>query len=242
MGKLDDFILFFSLIHHSLTLSLGLPTILRYRTLSTLHWICFELQAVAAVSVFIGEYTKILDVSKRDQLSRFIILSWVSFIMMLITRVFHWVYLVGEFIFVWYNDKAWGFLGIGSPFLLLFSFFNFAMVIKPMYGRLQKFTKVAAEHKSLPPDASEKMRSKSVRNLHLAASQVVDTTHLLNEEIVSHFVRRKVDRSQSMPAPAFKRMSMARGAKSLFLTRSLGGSQVFDFLAELEREREVKEE
>mmetsp|Transcript_26991 Transcript_26991/g.39475 ORF Transcript_26991/g.39475 Transcript_26991/m.39475 type:complete len:244 (-) Transcript_26991:38-769(-) len=149
-AEVPGFALFLIFIHHSLTTCLGLPTILCYRNLSTLHWLCFDLQGAAAVSTFIYEYTKILDVTKRGELKQFLILSWISFLVMLITRFFHWVYLVGEFIFVWYNDKAWAFLVVGTFFLLIFSYFNFAIVLKSMYGRLQKFMKMSAEHDSLP--------------------------------------------------------------------------------------------
>mmetsp|Transcript_35614 Transcript_35614/g.47828 ORF Transcript_35614/g.47828 Transcript_35614/m.47828 type:complete len:304 (-) Transcript_35614:501-1412(-) len=125
-GKVEvpDFLFSMMVFHHSLTLPLGVPTVLRYRNLRTLHWLCFELQWSGVVTVIVAEYCKILDVTKRGQLRQFLILSTVSFIVMLITRGFHWVYLVGEFIFVWYNEKAWSFLVIGAPFWLLFFIFQ----------------------------------------------------------------------------------------------------------------------
>ena len=58
-------------IHHSLTCILGIPTILRYRSLKILHWMCFDLQAATAVSFFVAEYTKLLDVSKPNELQQF---------------------------------------------------------------------------------------------------------------------------------------------------------------------------
>jgi len=241
-AEVPGFALFLIFIHHSLTTCLGLPTILCYRNLSTLHWLCFDLQGAAAVSTFIYEYTKILDVTKRGELKQFLILSWISFLVMLITRFFHWVYLVGEFIFVWYNDKAWAFLVVGTFFLLIFSYFNFAIVLKSMYGRLQKFMKMSAEHDSLPSDATEKTRSQSVRNLNLAATQVLNRNDVFNDELFPQSVRKnQIDVTKSMPPRAFHKVSMARGATSLLLNQSGSSRQFFDFLAELDREREEKD-
>mmetsp|Transcript_1157 Transcript_1157/g.1891 ORF Transcript_1157/g.1891 Transcript_1157/m.1891 type:complete len:322 (+) Transcript_1157:996-1961(+) len=241
-AEVPSFVLFLIFIHHSLTTCLGLPTILCYRSLSTLHWLCFDLQGAAAVSTFIYGYTKILDVTKRGALKQFLILSWISFLVMLIARFFHWVYLVGEFIFVWYNDKAWAFLVVGTLFLLIFSYFNFAIVLKSMYGRLQKFMKMSAEHDSLPSDATEKTRSQSVRNLNLAATQVLNRNDVFNDELFPQSVRKnQIDVTKSMPPRAFHKVSMTRGATSLLLNQSGSSRQFFDFLAELDRERKEKD-
>lgn len=160
---------------------------------------------------------------------------------MLIARFFHWVYLVGEFIFVWYNDKAWAFLVVGTFFLLIFSYFNF-VVLNHMYGRLQKFMKMSAEHDSLPSDATEKTRSQSVRNLNLAATQVLNRNDVFNDELFPQSVRKnQIDVTKSMPPRAFHKVSMARGATSLLLNQSGSSRQFFDFLAELDRERKEKD-
>lgn len=192
-----------------MTTCLGLPVILNYRSLKTLHWICFNLQAAAATSLFITEYTKTLDVSKPGQLRQFRVLTFVALVVMVWTRGFHWLYLSAKFIMVWYQEKAWGFLSVGTFMILVFSAFNWILCIQPYYKRFRKFVRVSAEYSALPADAPPQKRRSSVLALEMAAADVFGH-HQLDEELAAMFVsNRKVSRRSTMPASMTERTRRA---------------------------------
>jgi len=243
-AEVPGFMFAIMMIHHSLTTGLGIPTILHYRHLPTLHWICFELQFAAAVALSIGEYTKLLDVTKPHQLRQFQVLTGVAFVVMLITRGFHWLYLIGQFMLVWYRDEAWVFLGVGAPLLLLFSFFNYAFCLAPMWARWMKFRKMSVEYESLPKDVCAVEKSKSVRKLQVAAVDVFSSGVVMDADKISLLLgsanrKERVERRKTMPAvPASgnKVESTAKVATSMYLKKSLNCGEFYDFLAELEKD------
>lgn len=202
-----------------MTTLLGLPIILHYRSLKNLHWICFDLQAAAATALFIKEYSKFLDVSKPNELRQFQVLSFLALAVMSWTRGIHWVLLCAKFISIWYQEKAWGFLVVGTVMILVFSGFNWIFCIAPCYKRFVKFMRVSAEHSALPTDAPVAKRRSSVLLLEMAAADVFGH-HQLDEELAALFINnRKVSRRSTMPA------SLNRGSRrgSWALLRSSAG-------------------
>ena len=152
-------------IHHSMTTILGLPMVLNYRDLPTLHWLCFDLQAAAAISLMVTEYTKLLDITKPNQLRQFQSLTFFGLVVMVVTRGFHWVFLCGSLLVMWYQEGRWGFLVVGTIISALFSMFNYAFCIEPYYKWFTKFVKVSAEYKKLPADAPARDTASSISRL-----------------------------------------------------------------------------
>lgn len=178
----------------------------------------------------ITEYTKMLDITKPSQLKQFQVLTLVALVIMVWTRGVHWVYLSVDFIRVWYQEKAWGFLTVGSVMILIFSLFNWAFCIEPYYKRFMKFVKVSAEYKALPEDASAQKRRSSVLELEKAAADVFGH-HQLDQELAAMFVtNRKVSRRSTMPSSMRER---TRRASWNLLRSSVGDvSRVLSQLSE----------
>lgn len=212
-------------VHHSLTTVLGLPMILNYRSLRTLHWICFNLQLAGATALGVTEYTKMLDISKPRQLRQFKILTFLTLAIMLWTRAFNWTYLCVDFILVWYKDRAWGFLAAGTIMIVLFSIFNWLFCIQPFYGRFVKFMRASADYSTSLHDTSataQERRRSSALALEKAAADVFHFQ--LDEELAALFANgTKVSRRSTMPA-SFRRAA-ARRSSSLgaLLRRSSAG-------------------
>lgn len=126
-------------IHHSLTCILGLPAIINYRNMSTLHWLCFDLQAAAGVAIAVIEYTKVLDIKKKSELLQFQALTGLTFAFMVYTRAIHWTYLCFEFFSMWYAERNWPLLIIGSAVSIIFTVVvNYGICIQPFYTRFTK--------------------------------------------------------------------------------------------------------
>mmetsp|Transcript_9086 Transcript_9086/g.16952 ORF Transcript_9086/g.16952 Transcript_9086/m.16952 type:complete len:386 (-) Transcript_9086:152-1309(-) len=219
--KVPNELLILLIIHHSMTTLLGMPMVLHYRNLRTLHWLCFDLQIAGAVALSVQEYTKLLEITERRQLFQFQLLTSFALVVMIVTRGLHWVYLCADLISMWYHEKAWVFLGVGSVISLLFSFFNWFFCIEPFYKRFAKFVKVSAEYKKLPADADSKKRRSSVVVLEAAAAEVLGRQQV-EEEILSLFAERKVKRRGTMPPSMFG--SKGRRRASVVLLRSSVGN------------------
>ena len=204
-------------IHHSLTCGLGIPTILAYRNLKTLHWMCFDLQTATAISLFIAEYTKLLDVSQPDQLRQFTILTLLGFLVCVWARAIHWFYLLWQFVQVWIEDQAYTFLVVGCLVCFIFTLFSYFLCIEPFYKRLVKFMKLSSEYNRLPSDASPSQRRSSVINLQNAATELVATNEpLLAVEVAAFFehlsaTRKPSGRRESMPTSVLQRQRRLSG-------------------------------
>lgn len=209
-------------IHHSMTTILGLPMVLNYRDLPTLHWLTFDLQAAAAISLMVTEYTKLLDITKPNQLRQFQLLSFIALAVMIITRGFHWVYLCGSLLVMWYQEKRWGFLVVGTIIAALFSLFNYGFCIEPFYKRFVKFMKVSAEYEKLPADAPARDRRSSVINLEAAAAAVLKRNNIEEELVASLFEERKVNRRATLPPSAFSGNKGGKRSSMLLLRSSMG--------------------
>jgi len=232
--KVPNALLLVLAIHHSLTSILGLPMVLYYRDLDVLHWLCFDLQAAAAISLMVTEYTKLLDVTKPSQLRQFQSLTLFALVVMIATRGFHWVYLCSKFIYIWYQDENWGFFVIGTIISLAFSLFNWGFCIEPFYKRFKKFMKVSAEYKALPADAPARDMRASVINLEAAVADVLTRQHLEEELAASLFPKRKINRRSTMPPSMFAGINTSKGGKrsSLVMLRSSMG-EVSHLLSQL---------
>ena len=127
------------MIHHSMTLTLGMPLVLKYRELRELHLMTFNLQWAAAIAISMNEYTKCLDLTQSSQLLKFRILNGISFIIMAWMRGFHWIYLCCRLMMIWYEDDEIWFIALGSVVCVLITGFNFILCIYPFGKKMLKY-------------------------------------------------------------------------------------------------------
>lgn len=233
-------------LHHSLTSLLAIPAIMNYRDSKLLHWLCFDLQASGTILVFAIEYSKILDVTKKNELNQFLAATMFCLVSSIWTRVFHWSYLSSQFIYIWYKDEAWGVLAVGSFAILCFTFFSVFVSIVPTYQRFMKFWKVSSEYHALPADVDPAKRRASAVNLDIAASQVLLSTYDSNLFAFESYMEERgagherSNRTQSMPPlrsslligrSSFlvdKRMSFALGDLSKIYAQEMEKSEKTD--------------
>ncbi|KAL7471011.1 hypothetical protein ACHAXS_013526 [Conticribra weissflogii] len=204
-------IVFIFALHHSLTTSLGVPMILYYRNLKTLHWLCFDLQFAAALALMISEYTKLLDIANSHrQLRQFKTLNIVAFTVMLWTRVIHWIYLIFDMLVTFHNDKAWTFLVVGVLASLAFSLFSFLVCVKPFYKKLVKFHHASVEFESLPADATTSTRRSSVMKLEKAMADLLEEDEMkeVTDFVDRVFSNRNVSRRQTLQPMNRRRQSL----------------------------------
>jgi len=214
-------IVFIFALHHSLTTSLGIPMILYYRNMTTLHWLCFNLQFAAALALMISEYTKLLDIANSQrQLRQFKTLNVVAFAVMIWTRVIHWIYLISEMLVTFYNDNAWTFLIVGILASLAFSLFSFLVCVKPFYKKLVKFHHASVEFESLPADATTSTRRSSVVKLEKAMADLLEEDEMkeVTDFVGRIFSKRNVSRRQTIQPINRRRQSLmlmlAKSSKS----------------------------
>jgi len=203
-------ILIVMLMHHSLSSVLGVPMVLYYRTSKTLHWLTFDLQVAGAIALMVGEYTKLLDISKPSGLRQFKWLNGLALVIMVWTRVIDWSYLCTNLFITWNNDQAYGFLCVGGAMSVFFSLFSYFACVKPYYKKFLKFLYVSAEYESLPADVKPEVRRASVIKLDEAVAELVadDEMERLAEIVESTFVQRRPSRRQSVPVQSRKRQSL----------------------------------
>lgn len=214
-------------MHHSLNMTLGIPMIMNYRDNHHFHWLVFDLQAAAAVALAVQEYTKLLDVSKPNQLFQFQSLTGVSLVVMLWTRGFHWVYNCAMLITTFYQQEAWTYVIVGTLCSLLFTLFNVFICIIPCINRFFKFLSKTAEYKWLPTNADPKTRRASMIAMLDAAANVMVNQDSMQAELL-HFLQshkrtpNKSDRRDTLPANAFG--SGKRPSATMGLLRSSMGN------------------
>ena len=215
------------IIHHSLATTLALPMILNYRGLPELHRLCFDLQFSGGAGGFIGEFSKLLDVSKPNELRRFQFLSFLMFLIFLWTRVFDWFYLMGIILYLFYREERWTFLGVGIVVFLVFSVFNVFICVIPTYQRLVKFMNMTAEYKVLPDDADEATRRSTIANLRKSAA-VLSRTSTFNGQITEMmFVDRHVDSRQSISVASLPSTMKASASESTAAARHQDRQSMF---------------
>jgi len=79
--KFPNVVVLFILIHHCLSVLLVIPMVMCYRTLRPFHWLVCELQIVGGLIVF-GEYSKMLDITKKEDLRQFKIINFILLVVM----------------------------------------------------------------------------------------------------------------------------------------------------------------
>jgi len=169
------------IVHHSMTLTLGFPMVLRYRELRTLHLLTFNLQWAAAIAIGCNEFTKCLDLSQKRQLWMFRIMNGLCFVIMAWMRGVQWLFLSGSMLMTWYNDEEWACLYIGVVICVLITGFNFALCIAPFYKKMIKFS-VLKKQVSVKRDESQQSLTTEVR------SESVEDDENQFEEETEHLV------------------------------------------------------
>lgn len=219
--KMPNALIFGLLVHHSVTCLMGIPTIRRYRELKHVHWLCFNLAGGPGLMQPFTEYSKLLDVSKPHDLRHFKICNIISLLIWSWTRLFHYFYCIAQLLLVFYHDKAWSFITIGTPLLLLmFLFINLPTLIS-LFKRVKKFHKASAEYEALPNDVSKDL---SMRNLEDSARDLLDEAENIDltislVKLLAKFEDRKVDMRQTMPPRTIPAWGSMR--TSLLLSRSM---------------------
>ena len=136
--KMPNTMVFILMIHHSMTLTLGLPLVLKYRELRELHLMAFNLQWAAAIAISMNEYTKCLDLTKPRQLVSFRILNGIGFVIMAWMRGFQWIYLSAQLMTILYNHEEWTMLFVGMIVCVLITGFNLILCIYPFGKKIIK--------------------------------------------------------------------------------------------------------
>ena len=147
--RIPNTLMYIMCVHHSMTLTLGLPLVLKYRELRELHLLTFNLQWAAAIAIGMNEYTKCLDLTKSRQLLTFRILNGIGFVIMAWMRGLHWLFLCGRLMTIFYNDDEWTFMVLGSVIIVLITAFNFLLCIYPFGKKMLKFGPTSKSDKKL---------------------------------------------------------------------------------------------
>mmetsp|Transcript_821 Transcript_821/g.2249 ORF Transcript_821/g.2249 Transcript_821/m.2249 type:complete len:586 (+) Transcript_821:123-1880(+) len=116
-------------VHHLAASGFGIPMILSYRAEPVFHALVFNLQFAAALAGLIAEFTKLLDLDDPRQLRLFANLSGMCAVAMVGTRGVWFTISAAKLVCIWWRDKAWTFLALGIPTLVLFSAFNLVVCI-----------------------------------------------------------------------------------------------------------------
>eukprot|EP00581_Thalassiosira_minuscula_P019389 CAMPEP_0183715610 /NCGR_PEP_ID=MMETSP0737-20130205/9758_1 /TAXON_ID=385413 /ORGANISM="Thalassiosira miniscula, Strain CCMP1093" /LENGTH=307 /DNA_ID=CAMNT_0025944721 /DNA_START=419 /DNA_END=1342 /DNA_ORIENTATION=+ len=206
-----DAIVIVFLVHHSLSTILGLPMILYYRSNRSLHWLCFDLQFAAAMALWVGEYTKLMDITNPSKLRQFKVLNFIACVTMLWTRVIHWTYLCFDLYITWWQDEAYTFLSIGILVSIGFTAFSYIACVKPFCRNFVKFLHVSEIYEKLPTNAAPEKRRSSVVQLDQAMADLLEGDGMmeLTDVVGNLFERRQPSiRRKSVPMHSRKRMSL----------------------------------
>ncbi|KAL7539031.1 hypothetical protein ACHAWF_006272 [Thalassiosira exigua] len=141
--RVPNTMVFILMVHHSMTLTMGLPMVLKYRELKEMHQMTFNLQWAAAIAISMNEYTKCLDLSKPRQMLTFRLLNGIGFVIMVWMRGIQWFVLSGRLLTIWYNDDEWAFVALGSIICVLISAFNIILCIYPYGKKMLKYGPVS---------------------------------------------------------------------------------------------------
>ncbi len=109
-----DGVILVDLAHHSLASCLGIPFILNYRDSRMLHWMVFDLHFSSAIMMTTSTITKFLDITDPRQMRLFKVLNFICFVVVVWTRIIHWVYLASSFAIALFESGSWAFGLFGS--------------------------------------------------------------------------------------------------------------------------------
>jgi hypothetical protein len=198
-----------TVLRHSLACVMGIPMILWYRHNPDMHRICYYMRFSVAAIGCITEYSRSLDTTKIDELFRFMLLSFVMFLIILWTRVVQWLFLSYKLVKAVYADEHWGLLVFGGLFLVVFTAFNIFSAVIPTYQRLVALWKILAAYgdgiSSESSSGSSSSRRMSYSEIQAAAAELMATETKFYE---SAFEDRRVAARHSFiakpKAPRFK--------------------------------------
>jgi hypothetical protein len=137
--RVPDTLVMIMSIHHSMTLTLGLPLVMKYRQLRTLHLLTFNLQWAAALAISANEYCKTLDLKNQRQLWTFRIINGICFGIMAWMRGIYWLYLCGRLHMRLYEDGEYTMMLVGVVIYILITGFNVMLCIYPFGKKMLKF-------------------------------------------------------------------------------------------------------
>jgi len=201
-------------MHHSLGTGLGLPMVMYFRSSNLLHWLCFDLQMAGAIGLSIAEYTKLLDISQPGQLLQFQVLSFISLVVMVVTRGFHYYYLCLQVAATLVANQEWALLVFAAIPFLAFTIFNTFIIIIPGYKRFVKFLKVSNNHNNLPNDVTPEQKRNSLLELETAAVGLRQSRGFREElllAVLSDSPEGHTSRRASLPARLSPRNSFLGG-------------------------------
>ena len=202
-------------VHHTLGTGLGLPMILAYRDMKSFHGIVLNLQLGASISIGVGEYTKLLDISKPRQLRTFQNLTAFALITAVLTRAIHWPFAAYQVLVCWYQEQAWVLFSVGVVVTLLFTMFSFVAIIQPYYNRFVKFSKKKAEYEALPdtPETVASRRSSFLEVQDAALNIVYDLDEDDEDEIINNLASSLVTESSDESAQSGLRQRRPRSSR-----------------------------
>ena len=137
--RVPDTLVMIMSIHHSMTLTLGLPLVMKYRFLRTLHLLTFNLQWAAALAISANEYCKTLDLKNQKQLWTFRIVNGICFGIMAWMRGIYWLYLCFQLHLRLYEDEEYTMMCVGMAIYILITGFNVMLCIYPFGKKMLKF-------------------------------------------------------------------------------------------------------
>ena len=201
--------------HHTLGTGLGLPMILAYRDMKAFHGIVLNLQLGASISIGVGEYTKLLDISKQRQLRQFQNLTAFALVTSVLTRAIHWPFAAYQVLSVWYQERSWVLFAVGSVVTLLFTMFSFVAIIQPYYNRFVKFSRKKAEYEALPdtPETLPSRRSSFLDLQDAALNIVYDLDDDDEDAIINNLASSLVTESSDESAHSVLRQRQPRGGR-----------------------------
>ena len=220
--KYPNLVVMLLVFHHSLTCGLGIPAILNYRDLPELHRLIFDLQFVGGVMMILPEYTRVLDVKKRNELRQFVSISLFMFAITIWTRVFDWFYIIYILLTRFYADENWSFLIGGSIILSLFTLFNLFFCVNPLFVRLKKFAKKLVEYDLLPEDAPQEKRQSTIDDLNIAAADFASTTSRVQDVIMNLFEEHHIERRNTISTAELSRAAAMAAIAEAASTRRIG--------------------
>jgi len=215
------------LMHHSLTCTMGIPMIHAHRTLWILHRLSFDLGGAAGCLMAAAEFTRAFDVTKKDELRKFMSITFFTLLVALWTRFFDWFYLCYKLLTLFYAEKKWIFLAVGSFICSIFSLVNLAIVFS-MVTRFMKFARKLKEYQVLPLDADDIRRGSTILDLQIAAADLNDIDTQFDERIMHlfEFKERKVERRQTISSVVrVKRTTLRPHRQSMVAWKSLSSME-----------------
>jgi hypothetical protein len=159
-----DRVFHIELAHHSLASCLGVQFILNFHDSRMLHWMVFDLHFSSAIMMTTSTITKFLDITDPRQMRLFKVLNFICFVVVVWTRIIHWVYLASSFAIALFESGSWAFGLFGSYIgLYVFTRYSFHICVLPLYNKC----------KMLPPRKKKRKATKdesvSISSTHFAS-------------------------------------------------------------------------